>query len=175
MKISVKETVLFAFIGALMYISKVLLSFIPNVHLIATFIVATTVVFRAKALYPLYTFVFLCGLFGGFNLWWIPYLYIWTLLWGVIMLIPQKLKYKERIFIYVTISSLHGFLFGTLYAPFQAIAFGLSLKGTIAWIVAGLPFDAIHGFGNLVCGLLIMPMIKVFTMAKEKIDFNRLK
>ena len=55
--------------------------------------------------------------------------------------------------------ALHGFLFGVLYAPVQAIVFGLSLKGTIAWIVAGFPFDCIHGVSNFFCGMLIVPLV----------------
>jgi energy-coupling factor transport system substrate-specific component len=31
----------------------------------------------------------------------------------------------------------------------------------IAWIIAGLPFDLLHGLGNLVAGLLILPLSKL--------------
>jgi hypothetical protein len=31
----------------------------------------------------------------------------------------------------------------------------------LLWIVAGLPFDAIHAAGNLAGGLLIYPLVKV--------------
>ena len=56
------------------------------------------------------------------------------------------------------VCGLHGLAFGTLYAPAQALMFGLSLKGTIAWIVAGLPWDAVHALGNLAAGTLIVPL-----------------
>ena len=49
-----------------------------------------------------------------------------------------------------------------MMSGFQAIAFGLDLKGTVAWIVAGLPWDAVHGVSNLIAGLiLIVPLKKV--------------
>ena len=67
MKLQIREIVIFGMLGALMYISKVLLEFLPNVHLIGVFIVASTVVYRRKALYPLYIFVFLTGLLSGFS------------------------------------------------------------------------------------------------------------
>ena len=63
--------------------------------------------------------------------------------------------------IYMVVCALHGFLFGTLYAPAQALFFNLDFNGTIAWIVAGLPFDAIHAVGNVLAGLLIVPMAEL--------------
>ena len=64
---------------------------LPNIHLIGVFIVAMTVVYRRKALYPIYIFVFITGLFNGFNTWWTAYLYTWTVLWGMTMLLPKKM------------------------------------------------------------------------------------
>lgn len=164
-KLTVQETAVFAMLGALMYGSKVLMDVLPNVHLIGTFIVAETIVYRRKALYPLYVFVLLAGLFNGFGLWWLPYLYIWTILWGMAMLIPQKWTGKKLAVVCAIVCSLHGFLYGTFYAPAQALLFHLDFKGMLAWIVAGLPYDAIHGVSNLVCGMLIVPMAKVMKMA----------
>ena len=171
-KVSIREITIYGMLGALMYISKVVMEFLPNVHLIGVFTVALTVVYRKKALFPIYTFVMLCGLFNGFNLWWIPYLYLWTLLWGAVMLLPKELPKKWEPFIYMGVCGLHGFLYGTLYAPFQAIAFGLSFKGMIAWIIAGLPWDAIHGVGNIVGGTLIVPIIKTLRTAEKSLKIS---
>ncbi len=167
MKINLKELAVFSVLGALMYVSKMVMEFLPNVHLLATLIVAMTVVFRAKALYPLYVFVFLTGLLNGFNLWWIPYLYIWTVLWGVTMLLPKQMPSWLAPIVYIVVAGLHGFAYGTLYAPAQALMFRLNFEQTIAWIVAGLPWDAIHGISNMVCGLLILPLIAVLRRAQK--------
>lgn len=166
-KLTTSELAVFAMLGGAMYACKVLMEFLPNVHLIGVFIVATTVVYRKKALYPLYTFIFLTGLLNGFNLWWIPYLYIWAVLWGAVMLLPKNLPPKAAPFIYMAVCSAHGFLYGTLYAPAQAILFGLNFKGMIAWIIAGLPWDCVHGVSNLVCGILIVPMIGILKMCEK--------
>lgn len=166
-KVTVFEMTVFSMLGALMYASKMLMSVLPNVHLIGVFIVSETLVYRRKALYPIYVFVLLEGLFGGFAMWWIPYLYIWTILWGMAMLIPKKLSGKKLMIISAVVCSLHGFLFGTLYAPAQAVMFGLDFKGMITWIIAGLPYDAIHGVSNLVCGLLIVPITKVLNQSQK--------
>ena len=65
-----------------MYASKVVMEVAPNVHLLGVFTMAFTIVYRKKALYPIYTYVLLNGIFTGFATWWIPYLYLWTILWG---------------------------------------------------------------------------------------------
>ncbi len=168
MKLTVKETVTFALLGVVMFVSKIAMEALPNIHLLAVLTVTYTIVFRKKALYPIYVYVLLNGLVSGFNLWWIPYLYIWTILWAVAMLLPKNMNKKIAIPVYMLVCGLHGLLFGVMYAPAQAFMYGLSFKGTIAWIVAGFPFDAIQGAGNFVLGLLILPLTKVIKIAMKE-------
>ncbi len=168
-KISAIEICVFGLLGAVMYVSKLALEPLPNVHLIGVFTVAATVVYRKKALYPIYIFVLLTGLFNGFGTWWIPYLYIWTVLWAVVMLLPKNMKPHIAAFVYAVVCSLHGFLYGVLYAPFQALFYNLTFEGTLAWIAAGLPFDITHGISNLICGaILITPIIKLLKQLTKK-------
>ena len=70
--------------------------------------------------------------------------------------------------VYPVVCALHGLAFGTLYAPAQAIMFGLNFKQTIAWIISGLPFDGLHCFGNFVAGLLILPLSEVMFPIERK-------
>ncbi len=168
-KLNIKEIAVFGMLGAAMYVSKLIMEVLPNVHLLGVFVVAMTVVFRAKALYPIYIYVFLNGLFAGFSTWWIPYLYIWTILWGVTMLLPKNMPNKLRTIVYMLVCSAHGFLFGVLYAPFQTIVYGLNFEGTLAWIASGLPFDIIHGVSNFFCGALIMPIVSVLKLTAKRL------
>lgn len=170
-RLTAKEIAVFGVLAAMMFGGKKAMEFIPNVHPLGIMIVAMTVVYRAKALFPIYTYVLIEGATCGFSMWWIPYLYLWTILWGMAMMIPQKMHpgrlgkgggSKWAPLIYGTVCGLQGLLFGTLYAPAQAIMFHLNWKGMIAWIVAGLPFDAIHGVSNFLLGLfLIFPLVKI--------------
>lgn len=149
---------LFAMLGALMYCSKVIMEVAPNIHLLGMLTMTFTVVFRAKALIPIYIYVMLNGLFAGFATWWVPYLYIWAVLWGVTMLLPKKMPKKVAYVVYPAVCCLHGLAFGTLYAPAQALLFGLNFEQTIAWIAAGFPWDIVQGVGNLFAGMLIVPL-----------------
>ena len=161
MKLNLREIILFPILGTIMLISKLILEALPNFHLLGVLTVTFTVVFRWKALIPIYIYVFLNGLVSGFNVWWVPYLYIWTVLWAIVMLIPDFKSKALATVIYIIVCGLHGFLFGTLYAPAQALLFGLNFKQTIAWIVTGFPFDIIHGVSNVLLGTLIYPLVRV--------------
>lgn len=170
MKPTTKEIVIFGMLGAIMYASKFLMEVFPNIHLLGVFTIAFTIVYRKKALYPIYTYVMLNGIFSGFAAWWIPYCYLWTVLWGAVMLLPKKMPSRWKPIIYMIVCAAHGFLFGTLYAPAQAILYGLSFKGMIAWIAAGLPWDCIHGISNFFCGVLIMPIVSILRRAEKNIE-----
>ncbi len=167
MKLKIKEIVVFGMLGALMYASKVLMEALPNIHLLGVLTIAYTVVYRKKALWPIYIYVFLNGLFAGFNLWWVPYLYIWTVLWGITMLLPKKMPKWLAPIVYMCVCAVHGFLYGVLYSPAQALMFGLDFNQTLAWIAAGLPFDVTHGISNFFCGILILPIIKILQHAEK--------
>lgn len=103
--------------GVLMFSSKLLMEALPNIHLLGMFTVLLTVVYRSRALYPIYTYVLLNGAYAGFSPWWLPYLYIWTVLWGVVMLLPKNMPRKAAAVVYPLVCALHGLAFGTLYAP----------------------------------------------------------
>ena len=166
--ISVGEMCLFAMLGALMFASKKLMEVLPNIHLIGLLITVTTIVFRKKALIPLYIYIFLDGLFGGFSVWWLPYLYIWTVLWGAVMLCPKNMSRPVATVVYAILTGLHGVCFGILYAPAQALLFHLNFNQTLAWIASGLPFDLIHGVSNLVLGALVIPLCDYCIRLKNK-------
>lgn len=142
-------------LGTVMFISKLVMELLPNIHLLGTLTMVYTLVYRKKALIPIYVYVLMNGLYAGFSLWWMPYLYIWALLWGVTMLLPRRVNSRLAYVLYPAVNAIFGLFFGALYSPAQALMFGLDFKETLLWIAAGLPFDLIHAVGNLALGLLI--------------------
>lgn len=158
---TVREMAVFSMLGALMYCSKLLMEWAPNIHLLALFLISFTVVYRKKALIPLYVFVFLTGLLNGFSVWWVPYLYIWLPLFFAALLLPRHMPVKVAVPVYMLLGGLHGLLYGTLYAPAQALFFHMNLEMTLAWIVSGLPFDALHAAGNLAACTMVVPLTRL--------------
>ena len=165
---ALREIVIFAMLGTLMFASRVIMQFLPNIHLIGALIMIYTLVFRCKALIPLYIYIFLEGIFSGFATWWIPYLYVWTVLWGITMLLPKKMPEKVAYIVYPIVCMFHGSIFGILYAPGQALLFGLDYRGMLAWIAQGLTFDILHLIGNLAAGFLVLPLTKVMCKLRDK-------
>ena len=148
-------------LGALMFCSKMVMEALPNIHLVGALTMVYTVVFRWKALIPLYVYVMLDGLFHGFAMWWVPYLYVWTVLWAITMLLPKRMPKAVALIVYPAVCALHGLFFGVLYAPAQALMFGFDFEQTLAWISAGFVFDITHCIGDLFAGLLILPLAEL--------------
>lgn len=167
--LSLRELIVFAMLGALMFCSKIIMELAPNIHLLGAFIVSFTLVYRAKALIPIYVFVLLSGVYYGFPYyWWGAYLYIWAILWAVTMLLPQNMPPRVAPCVYMGVSGLFGLLFGTLYAPYNSLVFGLSFEKTLTWIAFGFPYDALHMVGNLAAGVLIVPMQRLLLRLEKR-------
>ena len=157
--LKLRELVIFAVLGSIMFVSHMIMIWIPSVHLLGLLIAAYTLTYRARALIPIYLYVMIYGAIYGFSAWWVPYLYIWLPLWGVFMLVGRfQLPVKLKVPVYMGLCALHGLFFGIMYAPFQAWLFGLSFQGLIAWVIAGIPFDVVHAISNLAAGILILPL-----------------
>jgi hypothetical protein len=155
-------------LGALLFCSKLLMEWAPNIHFIALFIITFTQVYRKKALVPIYVFVLLTGVYGGFNVWWVPYLYIWLPLWALAMLLPRKAPPLLLTSLSMLLGGLHGILYGILYAPAQALFFKMDLQMTITWILSGALFDALHAAGNLAACTLTVPLFRLLWRLERK-------
>ena len=159
------DLILMTMYGTLMFVFDVAFEMLPNIHGVALIICVITLAYRWRALISIGIYVALNAIFAMATtinaLWWVPYIYIFPLLWLTIMLIPKRFSLKIKIILCTILASLNGLVFGTLYAPFQAIMFGLDFNGMLAWIVAGLPFDLIHMCSNLAMSSLIYPLYKV--------------
>ena len=152
----------FGVFAALMFASKYLMEILPSIHLLALFIGVLTVVYRLRALIPLYGYVLLDGLFHGFSLWWVSYLYIFLPLVFGYLLIPTRWPRALRAVLYSAVAALHGLLFGLLYLPTQIFVFGLDTpEAILAWLAAGLPFDLLHAVSNAAFATLILPLSNI--------------
>ncbi len=128
---------------------KFSLSAIPGVELVSLFIILYTINFRKLILYVIYTFVLLEGLMYGFGIWWVMYLYIWTLLAGAAYLCRKN----RSVILWGMIAGVYGMLFGALCAiPYL---FTSGFQAAIAYWVAGIPYDIAHGIANFFVTLLL--------------------
>lgn len=74
-----REIVIYGILSAVLLAAQVSLGFLPNIEIVTLLILVYTLVFRKKVFFIIYIFVFLEGLIYGFGLWWINYLYVWSI------------------------------------------------------------------------------------------------
>lgn len=162
-----------AMFGALLFISQIVLAGLPNIELVSLFIIVWTRVYRSGALWGIAVFVLLEGLLYGFGIWWISYLYIWLILWGLVMLVPpsrRPVEGKRRILAslgWALLSGAYGFSFGALTAIPWFFRGGPA--SAFAYWVSGIPFDISHAAGNFAAALLLaVPLIHLLEKLKAK-------
>ncbi len=152
-KWNLREMLLLALLGAMMMATQVALAALPNIHLVAVFVILAALLFGWKSLCSVYIFVLLEGLIYGFSMWFINYLYVWTVLSVVAICFRNN---RSRWF-WTAVSGIFGLLFGALCAiPYFFIG---GWAAAFSYWVAGIPFDLIHCVSNavLTC-ILLMPL-----------------
>lgn len=155
-KLSIREMCLLALMAALMVASQVAMAALPNIHLVAVFIIVTTLAFGWKAMLSVAVFVALEGVIFGFGIWWISYLYVWPALVAVVMIFREN----DSSLLWAIIAGAHGLLFGAMCAvPYLFIG---GWEMAVSYWVAGIPFDLVHCAGNFVVTLLLAkPLTKL--------------
>lgn len=162
--------VLGALFGALLFVSQIIAASLPNIELVSLFIIVWTRVYRYGALPGIGVFILLEGLYYGFGIWWVSYLYIWFILWALVMLVPQKKKEIDPFasaFGWACLSGVYGFAFGSLTAIPWLFRGGPA--AAIAYIASGIPFDITHGVANFVLALLLaVPLIRLLSKLRAQ-------
>ena len=149
MKYKTFEIVLLGMLGAIAYVGQVALSFLPNIEVVSVLFLVYTKIFGKKALFPIYVFVLLEGIFWGFGSWWIMYLYVWAVLWGITML----LRRNDSAVFWAVINGAFGLVFGALCSISQGVMFGIG--SGFAYFISGIPFDIVHCIGNFLTALFL--------------------
>ena len=149
-KLSVRDLCILSIIAALIFSTKVALSSLPNVNLNALFIILATVFFGWKALYAVGVYIILEGLFFGFSIWWISYLYVWPIL----VLAAMIFRRNQSSIIWAVVAGIYGLLFGPLmYLGYFTLMGGWN--GFPAMWIAGIPYDLSHAISNFITVLLL--------------------
>jgi len=149
-------------LGAILYISKVALEWLPNIELVSFLTVLYAIVFGAEAFIIVTVFNMIELVQWGFGTWWFAYLVVWPLLALIAILLKKVIK--EEFFIWAIVSGLFGLFFGSFFAlPYLFVDPGYALS---YWI-SGLPWDLVHCIGNFVIMLILgKPMKKVLVYCK---------
>ena len=165
MRLSIYDLVIQALLGAILLAVQVALAPLPNIELVSLLCLVYTLVYGKKALLSIYTFVLLEGLVYGFGLWWVMYLYVWAILWGVAML----LRRHRSVLLWCLVLGFYGLSFGALCAIPYLFAGGAG--AALAWWISGIPFDIAHCLGNAVSVLVLYKPL--YYLMEKLADFQR--
>lgn len=152
--LTIKELVRLSLLSSLMMVAQVGMAFLPNIELVSLLCIGYTLSLGKKALYVIYIFVLMQGLLYGFGLWWLCYLYVWTILWGATMLLSSM----EAPLGWAVVSGLFGLFFGMLTALPYLLTGGYSMA--FAYWVNGIPFDIAHCIGNFAAALILLKPLR---------------
>ena len=141
--------VIMAALSAILLIGQLGMAFLPNIEVVSTLIILYTLSYK-KLVFPiLYTFVLLEGVVFGFGIWWVSYLYIWSIL----ALIVLALRKMDSALLWAVVSGAFGLSFGVLCAIPYLISGGL--YAAFSYWSAGIPYDIPHFAGNFVLTLAL--------------------
>ncbi len=169
-KVRTKELVVMAFLSAALLAVQIALAPIPNIELVSLLIYIYTQVYRKRVFLIIYVFVLLEGCVYGFGVWWLGYLYVWSILAAAVLLTKDAGKQKS-VSLSCVILGGYGLIYGFLFSiPYFAV---LGWKGGFAYWVSGIPFDLIHCAGNIAIALfLYKPLYSVIRWLNCKSVYN---
>ena len=144
-----RQLILAALLGVLLWAAQVLLAVLPNIELVSLLILLYMQLFPRVGIGAVGVFILLEGLLYGFGIWWVNYLYVWPLLAGLAWL----MRGERPIALYAALTGGFGLLFGALCAIPYLLLGGPS--AAFAYWVAGIPFDMLHCLGNVLATLLL--------------------
>lgn len=172
-RITAKDIALIGMMIAVIEVSKFALAQVPNVELTTFWIIMFTLYLGNRIFYVIPAFILIEGAVFGFQLWWVMYLYAWPLLALVTIAMRKKNTYLGC----TILSGVFGLLFGLLCAiPYiftGAFDGGLmnGFRVAFTWWVAGIPFDLVHGIGNIVIMLVLYyPITKAMQLASNAVN-----
>ena len=135
------------------FAGQIAMSFLPNIEIVTLLFILYTLVLVKKVFLVIYAFVLLEGIFYGFGLWWLNYLYIWTIL-AIVVLMFRK---QDSVLFWSIISGFYGLTYGALCSLIYLFIGGPNTA--FAYWVSGLGFDVTHCIGNVVvCLILFKPL-----------------
>ena len=159
-RLAIRDITAISICAALMFALKMALIWLPNIHFGALLIIVYTITFRYKVFYIIYLYVLLEILVFGFNpTWSIGYLYVWSILAGLVLLFRKM----ENPVGWAVLAGSFGLCFGALMAPpFILIAFGPDrfIGAFLPYWMSGIPFDVAHSIGNFVICLFLFNPVK---------------
>jgi len=151
-----RELVVLGVLTAIVFAGQIAMGFLPNIEVVTLLFILYTLVLGKKVFFIIYAFALLEGFFYGFGMWWLNYMYVWS----VQALVTLLFRKQTSVLFWGILSGFYGMTFGALCAIPYFFMGGPS--AAFAYWVSGVPYDITHCLGNLViCLVLYKPVRSV--------------
>lgn len=161
--LSARDIVLYGLLGAVLFVAKTALAFLPNIEPVTLLVMVYASVLGWRALCPVYVYVVLEYMIWGFGLWSACYLYVWAVL-ALAAILMRKMESPVG---WAVLGGAYGLCFGALCALVYWVSGGWQFA--LSWWIQGIPFDALHCAGNFVMALaLFRPCRRVLTRLLDR-------
>ena len=170
LKISIQDIALIGMMTAVIEVSKLMMSFLPNIELVTFWIIMFTLFFGPKVIYSIIVFILIEISIYGIHTWTIMYMYVWPAL----ALITHLCRKEKSVWFFSIVSGFFGLFYGAFCAlPYIAIgAVDGGIQGGLImafnWWIAGIPFDILHGIANFaIMAVLYTPVRMLLEKVKK--------
>lgn len=168
MKMSVQTLTRIALLSALLYVSQVAMSFLPNVELVSFLILLYTLVFGRETFLTILVFNLFELVQWGFGTWWVSYLYVWPLLYLLVLLLKRLIR--EEFLVWSMVSGAFGLLFGSL---FTLVYIPVDPRYALSYWISGLPWDVTHCISNFVIMVVLgKPLYQLLLRLNMRVYHN---
>lgn len=170
--LTVQDIALIGVMTAVIEVSKIAMSFLPNVELVTFWIIMFTLFFGPKVIYAIFVFILIEISIYGLHVWVIMYLYMWPLL----ALIAYLFRKKNSVWFYSILSGFFGICFGAIcsvpYIFIGAVDGGITggLIMAFNWWIAGIPFDILHGIANFAIMLVLYTPVRALLTKVRRLE-----
>lgn len=152
--------------AALLFISQIALSFIPNCELVSCLTIIFTLAFGPEMFLAVTIFSLLEGMLYGFGLWVVSYLYVWPIL--VLLTLVFKRVFKDDFLMWTVLSAGFGLVFGAFFA----VAYiPVDPSYALSYWISGLPWDVWHAVAN---GIIMLILYKPLTAVIKRCKVGQL-
>ncbi len=163
---SARQLALPGILTAVLLGGQVALAALPNVEIVSLLVILYSLLLGRRVFLVVYAFALLEGFLYGFGLWWISYLYVWSLLAGLALILGRR---ERPALFWALVSGFFGLGFGALCAlPYLAAG---GPAAALSYWLAGLGFDLVHCGGNFgMCLLLFRPLHRLLGALLRRYD-----
>lgn len=147
--LTVRELVLYALLGMVMFALKIVMSGLPNIEPVSLLVILYTLTLHRRAFWPITLYVLLEAFVWGMSLWTVSYLYIWAIL----ALLAHLFRGMDSVLGWAVLSAAFGLCFGLLCTPVYWVTGGWAFA--LSWWISGIPYDLLHCVGNFFLTLVL--------------------